>query len=163
MGDGRGIVVLGGSAGGLLTALVLANGGNEVTVLERDAEPAPADGDEAWDSWQRRGVPQFRQPHGLPVRFMDVLDAELPDVAAAVRSIAPSTSLGAAAPDPDSLTDRERGFSITLIRRPTLEMLLANAADDHPGIEVRRGCARPRIRAGRRPPRPPAQRRWGGG
>jgi 2-polyprenyl-6-methoxyphenol hydroxylase-like FAD-dependent oxidoreductase len=141
MGSGRQVVVLGGSAGGLLTALVLANGGNPVTVLERDAEPPPRDADEAWNSWQRRGVPQFRQPHGLPVRFMDVLDAELPAVAATVRSIAPSTGLAGSAPNPDELTDRERAFSIVLVRRPTLEMLLAEAADAHPDIEVRRGCA----------------------
>src|SRR5215218_7272725 len=36
------VVVTGGGIGGLMTAMLLARDGNEVTLLERDAEPVPA-------------------------------------------------------------------------------------------------------------------------
>ena len=53
------IVVTGGGMAGLTAAMLLADDGHEVLVLERDPAlpPGPAD---AWESWTRRGVNQFR-------------------------------------------------------------------------------------------------------
>ena len=50
-------VVVGGSVTGLLTARVLADGFNEVTILERDSLPS--------DPTPRREVPQGRHTHVL--------------------------------------------------------------------------------------------------
>ena len=74
------IVVIGGGVGGLTSAMLLARDGHEVTVLERDAAEPPATADDAWNSWERRGVNQFRMIHLFAPRFRALLDAELPDV-----------------------------------------------------------------------------------
>ncbi|MFC8664163.1 NAD(P)-binding protein [Streptomyces sp. NPDC057199] len=41
------IVVLGAALGGLQTALLLAQDGHQVTVLERDPQPPPSDAEPA--------------------------------------------------------------------------------------------------------------------
>src|ERR1700722_6461860 len=78
-----GIVVTGGGVGGLAAAMVLAQDGHDVTVLERDAAEPPAPS-EAWESWERRGVNQFRLLHFFMPRFRMALDQELPQVAKAL-------------------------------------------------------------------------------
>ena len=62
------IVVTGGGVAGLSAAMLLADDGHDVTLLERDAAepPSPA---EAWENWERRGVNQFRLLHFFQPRF----------------------------------------------------------------------------------------------
>ena len=74
------IVVCGGSVIGLTAAMLLARDGHDVTVLERDPAEVPSSWEEAWDTWDRPGVPQFHQPHNLFPRYRKILDEELPDV-----------------------------------------------------------------------------------
>ncbi|MER5885004.1 FAD-dependent monooxygenase [Streptomyces sp. NPDC001941] len=74
-GRGRGTrhaVVIGGSIAGLLTARVLAEHAERVTVVERDRYP---EGDEP-----RAGVPQGRHPHVLLEGGQRALDELLPGV-----------------------------------------------------------------------------------
>ena len=78
------IVVAGGGICGLNAAMLLARDGHTVTVLERDPEPPPATAEEAWDSWERKGVNQFRLPHFFLARFRILLEAELPEVLSAL-------------------------------------------------------------------------------
>ena len=56
------IVVLGGGPTGVATAILLAQQGLNIVVLDRDQAP-PDDPEEAWESWQRRSVGQFRLVH----------------------------------------------------------------------------------------------------
>ena len=56
------IVIVGGGISALTTAMLLADDGHEVTVLERDPD-GPTDAGASWESWERRGVSQFRLPH----------------------------------------------------------------------------------------------------
>lgn len=72
------IIVCGGGMIGLSVAMMLAQDGHEVTVLEADAHAVPATPLQAWEGWERKGVAQFRQPHNLFARFRQVCDNELP-------------------------------------------------------------------------------------
>jgi len=44
---------------------MLAEDGHVVTVLEKDATPLPASASEAFEKWNRRGVPQVRHSHAF--------------------------------------------------------------------------------------------------
>jgi 2-polyprenyl-6-methoxyphenol hydroxylase-like FAD-dependent oxidoreductase len=146
------IVVLGGGICGLATAMMLARDGNDVTVLERDPAPAPDSLDEAWASWQRRGVAQFRQPHYIVSRARHVLDGELPDVRDALVadgacSFDPLTTLPSSIPDRAARAGDER-FATLTARRPPFERAFARAAETEPGVEVRRGVSVEGVLAG---------------
>src|SRR2546423_8736217 len=80
------VVVIGAGVIGLGTAMLLADDGHHVTVLERDSGPPPASPEESWSCWERTGVNQFRLPHYFLSRFRAILDAELPRVANAIEA-----------------------------------------------------------------------------
>ncbi len=136
------IVVLGAGVVGLGEAMMLADDGHHVTVLERDPQPPPSP-EQAWESWARRGVNQFRLPHFLLARFRSVADAELPglvdDLAAAgalrVNPIArmPADVTGGPRPGDDR-------FELVTARRPVVEAVVAARAAATDGLTVRRGC-----------------------
>jgi 2-polyprenyl-6-methoxyphenol hydroxylase-like FAD-dependent oxidoreductase len=135
------VVVCGGAVVGLATGLLLARAGHRVVVLERDAEPPPEPG-RAWE-WQRKGVSQFQQPHNLLPRFRRLLDAELPDLTAALleagcRSGSSLAALPAGVADRSARPGDERFLTING-RRPVVEAVLARVAAAEPGLEVRRG------------------------
>jgi 2-polyprenyl-6-methoxyphenol hydroxylase-like FAD-dependent oxidoreductase len=137
------ILVLGAGMNGLTTAMLLARDGHEVTVLERDPAPPPPAA-EAWDSWERQGVGQFRQLHFMLARWRQELQASLPDVlddleaAGGLRmnsiTMLPEQRRGPVRPDDDR-------FETITARRPVLEAVLAVAAERTPGLVVRRGIA----------------------
>ena len=99
------IVVLGAGMCGLATGMMLARGGHAVTVLERDQGPVPDSPELAWEQWSRDGVAQFRQAHYLQPGGRAVLDAELPDVAAALEA-AGAIRFDALSMMPPTITDR---------------------------------------------------------
>lgn len=133
------MLVLGGGAGGLLTAMILANGGHSVTVLERDPEPPPATDDDAWHRWDRTGVNQFRQPHGLLGRTRQLLCEETPAAWEEIERIGIHVDLRPLAPDPAATDERDAHLCVTAVRRVALERHLALTADAAPDVEVRRG------------------------
>lgn len=137
------IVMIGGGMVGSCAAMMLAADGNEVVVLERDPAPATSP-DEAWDTWERRGVNQFRLPHLLLARFRQEIDAELPGLSDALLA-------GGALRDdivagiPDDFTggrrpDDDRFVAITA-RRPVAEAVVAACTAATAGVTVRRGVA----------------------
>jgi 2-polyprenyl-6-methoxyphenol hydroxylase-like FAD-dependent oxidoreductase len=78
------VIVIGGGAAGLGTALALARDGRAVTVLERDETNLPDSPDAAFRSWARRGAPQLRHSHAFLARLRLLLAARAPDVLAAL-------------------------------------------------------------------------------
>jgi 2-polyprenyl-6-methoxyphenol hydroxylase-like FAD-dependent oxidoreductase len=137
------VLVVGAGVGGLTTAALLAGDGHQVTVVERDPSPPPATAEEAWAAWDRTGVNQFRMLHYFQPRFREVLELELPDVAAALDDV------GVARIDilediPESMTGGRQPGDERLIaltgRRPVVEAGLA-AGVARAGIDVQRGRA----------------------
>jgi 2-polyprenyl-6-methoxyphenol hydroxylase-like FAD-dependent oxidoreductase len=122
--------------------MLLARDGHEVTVLERDEAAVPSSIEEAWESWSRDGVTQFRQAHFLPARGRALLEELLPDVFAAF------VTAGALRFDPmppglaDGAGDGDGERFVTYTgRRPTIEQVVASAAQQEAGVDVRRGVA----------------------
>jgi 2-polyprenyl-6-methoxyphenol hydroxylase-like FAD-dependent oxidoreductase len=136
------VIVCGGSVIGLSVAMFLARDGHEVTVLERDPEP-PTPAELAWDGWRRGGVAQFHQPHLMLPPVRQILEAELPGMTARLTG-AGCTWQDPVAVVPPTLTDwqRQPGDDATALvtgRRPVVESVLADAAEEEPGVTVRRG------------------------
>jgi 2-polyprenyl-6-methoxyphenol hydroxylase-like FAD-dependent oxidoreductase len=73
------VLVVGGGVAGLGSALVLARGGHEVTVVERDDTPMPTTADDAFE-WDRRGAPQVRHSHAFLARLVGLLRRDYADV-----------------------------------------------------------------------------------
>jgi 2-polyprenyl-6-methoxyphenol hydroxylase-like FAD-dependent oxidoreductase len=135
------IVVVGGGLIGLATAMMLADDGPDVTVLERDGDTVPGSPGDARRDWNRRGIAQFRQPHYLHSGGRQILDSHLPDVIEAMRG-AGATTFDSVALLPSFIEDRapragdERFVTLTA-RRPVLEYAFATCAERH--VDVRRG------------------------
>jgi len=137
------VLVVGGGICGLGTALLLARDGHEVTLFERDTGPVPESAEQAWTSWERAGVAQFRQPHNFMPGLRRLLVAELPDVQERLRRNGASR-FDFVHPLPPSFTDRSaRPIDDELwtwtARRPVGEWVFAQAAQDEPHVKIRRG------------------------
>jgi 2-polyprenyl-6-methoxyphenol hydroxylase-like FAD-dependent oxidoreductase len=139
------ILMLGGGVCGLAGGMLLARDGHEVTVLERDAAPVPESLDQAWETWDRDGVTQFRLAHFLAPRGRAVLEQDLPDVLEALVAAGAARldlemlippHLAEAGPRPD-----DQRFVTYTARRPIFEQVLGKAAAEQPRLEVRRGAA----------------------
>ena len=63
---GKTAIVIGASMGGLLAARALADHFEQVTLLERDAFPAPGE--------QRKGVPQGRHAHAVLAQGLQIME-----------------------------------------------------------------------------------------
>jgi 2-polyprenyl-6-methoxyphenol hydroxylase-like FAD-dependent oxidoreductase len=138
-------LVLGGGVCGLATGLLLARDGHDVEVWERDAPQAPSSLDDAWTTWDRPGVKQFRQPHSLQARVRETLEREFSDVyeefvAAGAARLDPMDRLPVSITDRDRRPGDERLVAVTG-RRPTVETIFARIAEDQPGLRIRRGHA----------------------
>jgi 2-polyprenyl-6-methoxyphenol hydroxylase-like FAD-dependent oxidoreductase len=136
------VLVCGGGPIGLLTAMMLARDGHQVTVLESDSATIPATPDQAWRSWPRNGVTQFRLPHGLLALFRRVCDQELPEMTDRLLA-AGGIWRDPLAVLPPLVTDREprpadEALRFVTARRPVIEYAGAAAAATEPGVVIRR-------------------------
>lgn len=137
------VLMIGGGICGLGTALLLARDGHDVTMLERDSDRCPDSPTMAWDTWTRKGVAQFRQPHNFMPGLRRLLEEELPDVQDALRD-AGASRLDLLHPLPPSITDAApRAIDDQLwtytARRPVGEWVFRRVADRERNITIRRG------------------------
>ena len=135
------IVFVGGGIVGTCAAMMLANDGHDVTVLERDPSTPPSP-DVAWDQWDRKGVNQFRMLHFLLARFREVADAELPGLTDAMVA-AGALRMNPLAGIPDEVTggwqEGDERFEHVTARRPVGESVVASMAAATSGLSIRRG------------------------
>ena len=137
------IIVIGAGVVGLATALILQRQGHDVTVLERDDEAPPGSPDEAFESWERRGITQFRQAHFFHAAGCRVLESLLPDVKETLLNAGGHT-FNMLDLMPPTITDREprpgdERFVTVTARRPVIEYAVAVTAAKT--LDVRRGVA----------------------
>ena len=123
--------VIGGGPIGLSAAMMAADRGWETVVFERDAAPVPSTAQEAWESWERNTVAQFRMAHIILARGAAVLRDHLPDVlqrmydAGGVEwSLFDFLPPGAVEQTPDDLE-----YVSVAARRPVYEFGFATAAE----------------------------------
>jgi 2-polyprenyl-6-methoxyphenol hydroxylase-like FAD-dependent oxidoreductase len=136
------IVVVGGSAAGQFTALLLARAGHEVVLLDRDPVE-PASGIEAAASAFRPAVPQFVHPHNVLPRCRLLLRQTLPDVHDALLA-AGAGEATLASVMPPTLSDRagrtgDDEYTSVTTRRSTLDWVLRRAVADQSGIQAQGG------------------------
>jgi flavin-dependent dehydrogenase len=138
------IVIAGAGVVGLGTALLLSRDGHEVTVLERDAEAPPVGPDEIWETWQRKGVNQFRLPHFFLARYRSLLGNELPDVADALTAggaVRLNSVLAAPETVRGPVRDEDAAFECISGRRCVVEAAVASVAERAERLEIRRGTS----------------------
>ncbi|HEX5266124.1 MAG TPA: hypothetical protein VFW24_05075 [Acidimicrobiales bacterium] len=120
-------------------------------MLERDPEPPPADAAGAWESWERRGVNQFRLAHLFMPRYRQILEAELPEVVAALErdgALRSNPLLEAPADFTGGRREGDDRFEMLTGRRAVVERAVAGVAAATAGLEVRRGTAVAGLRTG---------------
>ena len=137
------ILVLGGSAAGLFTSLLLARAGHDVVVLERDdISPAP-DVETAAVRAFRAAAPQIVQPHIVLALCRVLLRRHLPDVyealvEAGAREAGLETQMAPTLADRSSRQGDER-FTSLMTRRSTLDQVLRLTAAEQAGLQIRSG------------------------
>ena len=131
------IAVVGGGISGLTFSLLAARAGHEVVVIDRDPPREGGDVESAWDRWDRRSVPQFRQIHGYQAVAHGVLRERLPDVLALLhRAGAHDASRVGSVPGADLLPGSDALVQFQC-RRSTLEWVLRTAVAEETRIELR--------------------------
>jgi 2-polyprenyl-6-methoxyphenol hydroxylase-like FAD-dependent oxidoreductase len=134
------LLVLGGGVAGLVTALAASRGGHQVVLAERDTDTPVGDAAEVFESWQRTGVAQFRQPHNFLGLGRRLLRDRAPDLyrsllASGAVQIEQFRFLAGAAPDPG-----DEDLATIGCRRPVFEAALRRAVQAEPTIDLRPGC-----------------------
>jgi 2-polyprenyl-6-methoxyphenol hydroxylase-like FAD-dependent oxidoreductase len=136
------ITVVGGGMMGLCSAMLLAGDDHEVLLLERDPSPPP-DPSLAWETWDRRGINQFRMSHLFLSRFRAVVEAELPQLAVALTA-AGACRYNIASNIPEELKGGSRAgdeqFDMLSGRRAVVEAVAASMCEETPRVTVRRGA-----------------------
>jgi 2-polyprenyl-6-methoxyphenol hydroxylase-like FAD-dependent oxidoreductase len=131
------VVILGGGIAGLGAAIALARQGYPVTLIERDPAP-PVDRDQdPFLTWERRGVPQFRLPHGFSARARNVLAAHAPDVLHRLRADGiEEINLFKRLVPSELWQPSDDEFTQLWARRPTFELALRRAAEAEAGVHL---------------------------
>lgn len=137
------VAIVGGSAAGLMTGLLLARRGHRVTVLDRDRLPTTTDVERAAEHPHRPGAPQLAHPHVGTSLMRALLRSHLPDVLDALMDLG-AVEVGVLDRMPESITDRsaqpgDEDLAFLYARRSTVDLALRTVVADEPNLTVRSG------------------------
>jgi 2-polyprenyl-6-methoxyphenol hydroxylase-like FAD-dependent oxidoreductase len=138
------VVVLGGGPAGLGSAILLAQQGLDVVVLDREGSP-PDDPETAWENWDKKSVGQFRLVHFLQPAGRAVIEEHLPTVFGELQAVGalrfnPAEAAARKLPDgAGSDLDLGRFETLTTCRRPLIDLAFQTAARKTPGVDIRYG------------------------
>lgn len=139
------VIVVGGSAAGLFTSLLLARAGHSVVVLEGERLTNAADVEAAAQSAYRLSAPHIVQPHTVMARCRELLLEKLPDVyaqllGAGVCEAPLRTQMPASLPDKSNWPGDGR-LTFLMSRRATIDWVLRRAALGEPRVQMRWGSS----------------------
>lgn len=124
------VAIIGGSVAGLATGVALARRGWDVTIVERDPAPQTDNGDAAFTEWDRRYVPQFRQPHAFAARSRNLLLKYVPEVVERlVAEGIEEVNLFKMLAPPEMWSDEDDEYTGLWTRRPAFELALRRVAE----------------------------------
>jgi 2-polyprenyl-6-methoxyphenol hydroxylase-like FAD-dependent oxidoreductase len=135
------VLVIGGGIGGLCAALALAPTGREVTILERDPPPPTSDADEAFLTWNRKGVGQQRHSHAFLARLRGLIKTHHPVLLQALLE-AGCREIGFADMLPEALRADYRALPgdealvVLTSRRTTLELVMRRYVETLAGVTI---------------------------
>jgi 2-polyprenyl-6-methoxyphenol hydroxylase-like FAD-dependent oxidoreductase len=138
------VLVVGAGMAGLFSTLALGKAGYSVTIVERDP-PVPEGGpDEAFESWNRRGVGHLRHSHAFLARLREILVAEYPDLLkelteAGVRELTFAEGLPLAAKYLYKPQPGDEALTILTSRRTTLELVIRRHVEAMANVTIRSG------------------------
>ena len=137
------ITIIGASAAGIFSALVLSRSGHDILLIEQDKFAIAEDTEAAARTAFRTGAPQIVQPHAILPRCRELMLKHLPDVycnllAAGVLEAPIRSQM------PPSLTDKgarpgDERLTLLMTRRSTLDWILRRALAEEDRIQVRFG------------------------
>lgn len=129
-------VVVGGSIAGLLAARVLADGFEEVTLIERDPRPD--------EPTARRGTPQGRHLHVLlesgRATFEDLFPGYGEELLSAGGLLIDAMSHMIHYQKGDFLADGQTRLPMYSATRPLFEQVIRQRVAEHNGVDIRSGC-----------------------
>ena len=133
------IVVIGAGIAGLGSAMALAGPQREIVVIDRDAAP-PAAVEDAFESWERKGVTQLRHSHVFLGRLFTLIRDRHPHLlnmltAAGVRELGFEFGLPSPLRDKYAKARGDENLSILFSRRTTLELVMRAYCETLPGIK----------------------------
>jgi 2-polyprenyl-6-methoxyphenol hydroxylase-like FAD-dependent oxidoreductase len=151
------VTVVGGSAAGQLTSLLLAKAGHQVVILDSDPLPVAPDVEAAATRAFRQAAPQLVQPHALLPRCRLLLREHVPDVFDQLLAAGAVESPLARNAPPNLVVDEQSGdddYTSLATRRSTLDWVLRKAVCAQPAITLHDGArVRGLLTDGGSPPR----------
>src|ERR1700679_1785959 len=135
------VLVIGAGIAGLSTALALSPTGRQITILERDAPPPEGDPDEAFRTWNRRGVGQQRQSHAFLARLRNLIKDHHPALLqqlldAGCRQITFADMLPDALRADYQAEPGDEQMVILTSRRTTLELVMRRYVETLAGVTI---------------------------
>lgn len=136
------IIIIGAGMAGLWSAMALARQDREILLLDRDPPPPEGGADEAFDSWNRRGVGHLRHSHAFLARLRTLIRDEHPQLheallACGCRELGFEGSLTAQHKERYVEQPIDKDLAILTSRRTTLELEMRRYTLGLPGVTLR--------------------------